>query len=258
MERGWVLITGASSGIGAEFARLFAADGYPLVLVARRENRLYALAESLPVETHVMVQDLTDPRAAEHVEHYLHVQNIQLETLVNNAGFGKLDGFLAIDMKTQQDMLQLNVTSLMELTHRLLPGIIERGGGGIINVASLAGLQAGPNMAVYYATKAFVLHFTEALREELIDKDVTVTAFCPGPVATEFGDLAGSSISPLFRFGTMSCERATRIGYRGYKKGCAVILPGLLPKLVSFLVRITPRSWTRKLVKRLQLPDRSG
>lgn len=256
MDRGWVLITGASSGIGAEFARLFAEDGHPLVLVARRENRLHALAETLPVETRVMVQDLTDPQAAEHIEHYLHVQNIQLQTLVNNAGFGRLDGFLSIDRKTQLDMVQVNVTTLMELTHRLLPDIVDRGGGGVLNVASLAGFEAGPNMAVYYATKAFVLHFTEALREELIDQDVKVCAFCPGPVSTEFGDVAGSAISPLFRFGSMSCERATKIGYRGYQKGRVVVLPGLLPKLVNLLVRITPRIWTRKLVKRLQVPDK--
>ena len=113
MERGWVLITGASSGIGAELARLFAADGHPLVLVARRELRLQALAETLPVETRVMVQDLSEPQAAEHIEHFLHVQNIQLETLVNNAGFGKLDGFVEIDLKTQRDMVQVNVTTLM-------------------------------------------------------------------------------------------------------------------------------------------------
>ena len=254
MERGWVLITGASSGIGAEYARHFAADGHPLVLVARRENRLHALAESLPVETRVMVQDLSDPQAAEHIEHFLHVQNIELQTLVNNAGFGKLDGFESIDRKTQLAMLQVNVSALVDLTHRLLPGIVACGGGGVINVASLAGLQAGPNMSVYYATKAFVLHFTEGLREELIDKDVTISAFCPGPVATEFGDIAGASISPLFRFGTMSCERATRIGYDGYRRGLAVILPGFVPKLVSVLVRVTPRAWTRKIVKRLQIP----
>jgi short-subunit dehydrogenase len=252
MERGWVLITGASSGIGAGLARLFAADGHPLVLVARRENRLRALAKSLPVETRVMVHDLADPQAAEHVEHYLHVQNIKLQTLVNNAGFGKRRRFLALDLRTQLDMVQLNITTLMELTHRLLPDIIERGGGGVLNVASLAGLQPGPNMAVYYATKAFILHFSEALREELIDRDVTVTAFCPGPVATEFGTVADTLRTPLYRFGAMSCERATEIAYRGYRSGRAVILPGFLPRLVSLLVRITPRSWTRKLVKRLQ------
>jgi len=255
MENGWVLITGASSGIGGELARLFAADGHRLVLVARRELRLEALAASLPVETRVLVQDLADPQAAEHIEHFLHVQKIQLQTLVNNAGFGKLEGFAESSLETQREMMQVNVSTLVELTHRLLPDIIKQGGGGVLNVASLAALQPGPNMAVYYATKAFVLHFTEALHEELIDQDVTISAFCPGPVATEFGEVASAAVTPLFRFGTMSCERASRIGYRGYCKGRAVIIPGFLAKLSAFLVRVTPRSWTRKIVKRLQLPD---
>ena len=255
MERGWVVITGASSGIGAELARLFAEDGHPLVLVARREMRLQALAEALPVETRVMVQDLADPEAAEHIEHFLHVQKIQPQVLVNNAGFGSLGAFRSLELATQRAMIQVNLSTLMELTHRLLPEILESGGGGVLNVASLAGLQPGPNMAVYYATKAFVLHFSEALREELIDEDVTITAFCPGPVATEFGDVAGVAITPLFRFGTMSCECASQIGYRAFRKGRTVVIPGVLPKLAALLVRITPRIWTRKVVKRLQQPD---
>jgi len=254
MSKGWVMITGATSGIGEEFARLFAADGHPLVLIARREPKLIRLASELPVEVRFLPQDLSQPGAAEQVEHWLHVQAIEVETLVNNAGFGKLGEFTQLDRRDHIDMVRLNVVALMELTHRLLPPMIERGRGGVLNVASLAGFQAGPYMATYYATKAFVLHFTEAVREETLGKGVTVSALCPGPVLTEFGDIAGSAISPLFRFGAMSCERATRLGYEGFRKGKAVILPGFLPKFVTFLDRITPRAITRKIVKRLQLP----
>ena len=255
MDKGWVLITGASSGIGEEFARLFAADGHPLVIVARREANLEALANSLPVEVRVLPQDLSEPNAAEHVEHWLHVQEIEVEILVNNAGFGRLGEFIHLDRDEQMAMVRLNVLTLADLTRRLLPGMIERGRGGVLNVASLAGLQAGPYMATYYATKAFVLHLTEAVREETLGKGVTVSAFCPGPVLTEFGDVAGSSKSPLFRVGAMSCERATQLGYEGFRKGRAVILPGFTTKLVNFLVRLTPRAITRKIVKRLQEPE---
>jgi short-subunit dehydrogenase len=254
MAPGWVVITGASSGIGAEFARRFAEDGHPLVLIARRENRLHALAETLPVETRVLVQDLAVKDGPEHVEHFLNVQNIDPEIVVNSAGFGKLDDFLALDFELQLDMIRLNVVTTMELTYRLLPAMVKRGSGGIINVASLAGLQAGPYMAVYYATKSFVLHLTEAVREEVAGSGVTVTAFAPGPVITEFGDIAGTSASPLFRFGSMSVEAAVAAGYRGFRKGRAVVLPGFLPKVVNLLVRVSPRWLTRKVVKRLQTP----
>ena len=255
MSKGWVLITGASSGIGEEFARLFAADGHPLALIARRDAKLEKLSRELPVEVRFLPQDLCEPDAGEHVVHWLRVQEIEVDTLVNNAGFGRLGEFIHLDRQEQVDMVRLNAVTLMDLTRRLLPCMIERGHGGVLNVASLAGFQAGPYMATYYATKAFVLHFTEGVREEVLGKGVTVSAFCPGPVSTEFGDVAGSSASPLFRFGTMSCERATRIGYEGYRRGKAVIVPGIMPKVVTFLDRITPRAITRKIVKRLQLPE---
>jgi hypothetical protein len=173
------LITGASSGIGLEFARLFAADDSNLVLVARREERLQALADELKsefgVDVFILPKDLTEKNAPRDIFDTLQKENIQIDVVVNSAGFGNRGAVVDLDADMQTDMIQVNVAALTHLTRLFLPGIIERGCGGILNVGSLAGFQPGPNLAVYYATKAYVLSFTEALHEEIRNPNIKIT-----------------------------------------------------------------------------------
>lgn len=250
-----VLVTGASAGIGVELARLFAADGSDLVLVARREDRLRALADELAaahgVDVDVIVQDLSEPDAAATLTDRLSEAGTAVDVLVNNAGFGATGRFAELELERQLAMMRLNIVTLTELTHRLLPQIRERGRGGVLNVASTAGFQPGPSMAVYYATKAFVLHFTEAVREELLGTGVTITALCPGPTWTEFMDVAGLGHPPMFNLFAMKADRAARAGHRGFRRRKPVVVPGIGNKLGTFLVRLTPRRLVPKVVRRV-------
>jgi short-subunit dehydrogenase len=250
------LITGASSGIGWELAKLFAADGYDLVLAARNEDKLLELAEIVKegnaIEARVLTCDLSDPGVPESVYEFLAMENISIDVLVNNAGFGVFGDFAGADWKALQDMMQVNMTSLVELTHRFLPGMIERGWGRVLNVASTAAFQPGPLMNIYYASKAFVLHFSEALGEELRGTGVAVTAFCPGLTRTDFHNRAG-----IKKFGTlervyMPADGVARIGYEGMKSGKSIVIPGLTNRLMVRGVRFAPRRWVTKSVARLQ------
>ena len=211
-----VLITGASSGIGLELARLFAADDSNLVLVARREERLRALADELKsefgVDVFILPKDLSEENAPREIFDWLQKEGIQIDVVVNNAGFGSRGKFAELGEKAQMDMIRVNVAALTHLTRLFLPGIIERGRGGILNVGSLAGFQPGPNLAVYYATKAYVLSFTEAMRRELAPQGVRVNSIIPGPIAgtegmdrlapTDAARKAASEGTPLRRFGS--------------------------------------------------------
>ena len=149
-------------------------------------------------------------------------------------------------------MIRLNVSAAADLMHRLLPAMIERGSGGVLNVASLAAFQPGPNMGVYFATKAFLMHLSEAVAEEVRGTGVTISAFCPGPVATEFSEVAGLGNPMAYGFWTMSSPKAARIGYRGFLRGKAIVVPGVVPNLARLLNWITPRCWTRRIVGRMQ------
>jgi uncharacterized protein len=250
-----VLITGASSGIGRELARLFAGAGSDLVLVARREDRLRELAQELSskygVKTRILPKDLILPAAAAEIETELRNAGIAVDVLVNNAGFGALGAFTDLKLERQTTMLQVNVLALTELTRRFLPGMVARRKGGVLNVASAAAFQPGPMMSVYYASKAYVLHFSEGIFEELAGTGVTVTCLCPGPTETEFGADSHMDVSLAFRMGAMSAEQVARAGYNGFRKGKAVVLPGLRNKLVAFSVRTGPRSVVRKIAKLL-------
>ncbi|HEV3143321.1 MAG TPA: SDR family oxidoreductase [Gemmataceae bacterium] len=250
------LITGASSGIGLELAKLFAADKSNLVLVARRTEKLTALAEQLQrqhgITTQVLTKDLARPEAPREVFEELNHKNVVIDVLVNNAGFGFLGSIADLDLQRQLDMIQVNITALVHLTRLFLPGMIERNRGGILNVGSTAAFQPGPNMAVYYASKAFVLHFTEGLAEELKGKDIRVSCLSPGPTVTEFAAHAKMESAPLFRLGSMSGEAVARIGYRGFRKGKVVVIPGFKNKLGTFGVRLAPRFLVRKITKGLQ------
>jgi len=250
------LITGASSGIGCELAKLFAADKSNLVLVARRQEKLDQLAAELRrddgVEVRVLAKDLADPQSPQAIFDALAAESVTVDVLVNNAGFGAVGPVAALPVERQMDMVQVNVAALTHLTRLFLPGMIERGRGGILNVGSTAGFQPGPNMAVYYATKAFVLSFTEALAEELIGSCVKATCLAPGPTATEFGVDSGMEKFTIFKFGTMNAKTVAQAGYRGFRRGKVIVIPGLTNKLGAFSVRFVPRAWVRKLVKRLQ------
>jgi short-subunit dehydrogenase len=249
------LITGASSGLGLELAELFAAEGCDLVLVARRKERLEILAQRLeaahPIQAKVLAEDLSRPEAPQLIYQQLEEEGIVVNGLVNNAGFGALGAVAELGVQRQADMVEVNTTTLTKLTRLFLPGMIERDHGRILNIASTAAFQPGPRMAVYYATKAFVLSFTEGLAEELSQTRIKVSCLCPGPTRTSFGRVSGMDQSAVFRWGAMDAKQVARAGYRGLNKSRVVVIPGFRNKLGTWVVRFTPRGLTRKVMKRV-------
>jgi short-subunit dehydrogenase len=249
------LITGASSGLGLELARLFARDGHDLVVVARRREHLEALATRLAAEhgvaARVIAEDLADPIAPRRIFEELKERRIEVEFLVNSAGFGAHGPFVEADLGRQLAMVQVNVTSLMHLTHLVLPAMIARRSGRILNLGSTAGFQPGPGMAIYYATKAFVNSFTESLAYELRGTGVTATVTCPGATATEFGKIAGSEDSRLFHMGTTSAEFVAAHAYRAMMAGKAMSLPGWRAKVGLQMLRLGSRATVRAFTARL-------
>jgi short-subunit dehydrogenase len=245
------LITGASAGLGVDFARQLSAEGKRLVLVARRKDRLDALVAELgnarAVEADLGAPDAIDRLMADLAAHGEHV-----ELLVNNAGFGLTGRFAELDGKRQRQMIDLNCGALTELAHTVLPGMIERKSGAILNVASTAAFQPGPGMAVYFATKAFVLSFSEALHEEVKEKGIIVSALCPGPTSTEFGAVAGFGQSNLLDRIAADSPSVARAALRGLEKGQAVVVPGLLNKATAQAHRFFPRSWVRAVAGKLK------
>jgi short-subunit dehydrogenase len=250
------LITGATSGIGLELARLLAADGYELVLVSRDEQRLRQVAADLRpkynVAVKVLPKDLTVTQNAEEIVQHLREENVVVDILINNAGFGLAGPFIETDLKRELDMIQLNVVSLVILTKLLAGDMVQRRQGKILNVASTAAFQPGPFMVVYYATKAFVLSFSEGLAEELKSSGVTVTALCPGPTATQFSKSAQVQESALFKGALIPVSEpaaVAKVGYRGLLKGQRVVIPGLVNKIGVQGLRVLPRSviaWVTK------------
>jgi short-subunit dehydrogenase len=252
-----VLITGASGGIGAELAREYARHGHALVLVARSTGALEALAEELrsthSVEVRTVVLDLAAPSAADRLVAELDAAEVQVDVLVNNAGFALYGPFAGTDWGKESEMLQLNVATVTALTKKLLPGMLARRRGRILNVASTAGFLPGPLMAVYYATKAYVLSFSEALAEELSGTGITVTALCPGPTRTGFQARASMEASRLVNGKTLPDAAAVaRAGYEGAERGAAVVIPGLQNRFQVSLVRFLPRSMVSRIVHRAQ------
>lgn len=252
-----VLVTGASSGIGRELARCAAADGFDTVLVARREGALRSLAEELTAAYggahHVLPADLGRAGAPADLVAALERRSLAPQVLVNNAGIGSYGPFADQSLESQLVLVQLNVTTLVELTHRLLPTLVASGWGRVLNVASTAAFQPGPLMATYYASKAFVLSFSEALHDELRGTGVAVTALCPGPVNTEFQRVAGlesSRLAPLFA--RRGPEGVAQAGWRGCMRGRAVVIPGALNNAHVSAVRLLPRAAVRRLVRAVQ------
>jgi short-subunit dehydrogenase len=249
------LVTGASAGLGLEYAKLFAADGHDVVLVARRRDRLEALAAELRekhrVQAHVIDVDLAEAGAPERVVAEVQRLGLAVEYLVNNAGFGTSGAFADLDAGREIAMVQVNVTALVALTRAFLPGMVERGRGRILNIGSTAGFQPGPFMATYYASKAFVNSFTEALWYELKGTGVTATVSCPGATATEFAGLAGNDASRLFRMGAASAEEVARQGYRAMLAGKPMLVHGAKNKIAAFSVRFSPRGILRAVAASL-------
>jgi len=250
------LITGASSGIGLELAKLFAHDGYRLILVARSKSKLEQFARELKQmgspEVTVIAKDLVDLEAPDDVFAETQRRGLHPDVLVNNAGFGQRGSFAEIDLDKQLDMMQLNTVALVHLTKLYLAGMKARKSGRIMNVASTAAFQPGPFMAIYYATKAFVLSFSEAISEELRGTGVTVTCLCPGATATDFARRASMEDMAYFKRNAMDAATVARIGYKGMLAGKPIVITGTKNALGAFGVRFAPRWLVRRMVRKIQ------
>ena len=257
MNNRTTLITGASSGIGLEFARIFAREGYNLVLVARSADKLTALAESLAEEFGISAlahpADLTDPAAPDALFAAMQEQGIAVDVLVNNAGYATFGFFTETDLQQELHEIQLNITALTHLSKLFGREMAARRRGGILNVASVAAFQPGPLMAVYYASKAYVLSFSEALANEMADFGVTVSVLCPGATATNFFDRADMGESGLVKnLRMMDAKTVAEIGYRGFVRGKTVVIPGLMNQLMAFSSKLASRRITTKVARKLQ------
>jgi uncharacterized protein len=241
-SKGRVLITGATRGLGWEFADILAARGFGLFLTGRDGARLRRFKDEHPgAEVTTAVADLSEPGGAEALLEAARADGRPIDHLVNNAGFGDRLAFADCDLAKQRAMIQVNIDSLVALTHGLLPAMLERGSGAILNVASTAAFVPGPFMSIYYASKAFVLSFSMALAEELRGSGVTVSALCPGPTETDFDVTAGTTGSRLVRSGQMEARVVAEAGVRGMLAGRRMIVPGFSNKLVPVLARLAPR-----------------
>ena len=240
-----VLITGASGGIGYELAKLFARNGHNLVLVARSGDRLAQVANELQaygVTVKTVALDLTSAPAPKFLYDQLQREAVAVDILINNAGFGALGEFANMPEEEIFGQIQLNIVALTELTRLFLPQMIARGSGRVMNVASTAGFQPGPLMAVYYATKAYVISFSEAIANEVRNSGVTVTCFCPGATHTGFAQRAGNNKSRLFKqLGAMSAEKVALDGYRAVMEGRTLAISGAHNWLVAESTRFAPR-----------------
>ena len=255
-ESRWTLITGGSTGIGRELASLCANDGRDVVLVARNAARLEQAAEELRAEYGVravaLPMDLTEPGAPERLHAATGERGMEVDFLVNNAGFGMSGRFADVPLAVQRKMIGLNLTALSDLCHLYLPGMLERGRGRILNVGSGAGYVPGLGFTTYASTKAFVLHLTEGLAGEVAGTGVTVSVLCPGPVDTPFMGTAGiEGFSGIRRLALAHPRPVARAGYRGALRGKVVINPGFFPRLVPLVPRLLPRFVVRWLGKQV-------
>ncbi len=249
------LITGASSGLGIEFAILFAADGYNLVLTARNEVKLKELQHTLNSKYNtnitVFASDLSVENAANNLFNFTQEHNIQIDVLVNNAGFGDLGDFALADMARLNKMINLNITALVTLTHLYVNEMRKNGNGGrILNIGSIASFMPGPYMSVYYATKAFVLNFTQGVAQELLNDNISLTVLCPGPTGTHFFENAHADKKSFFKSKNLAKpEKVAKCGYKALMKGKMIAIPGIRIKIFAFLPRIMPRAIVTKIVK---------
>lgn len=251
------LITGASGGLGLSFVNIFARDGYDVVLVARNGDRLEEIKSEIEnkygVKATVIPCDLCSSNGAQEVFEATNKAGIRVDVLVNNAGFGDFGEFWNSDLNKQVRMVDLNCIALMELCHLYIPSMIKNGSGNILNVDSIASFQAGPLMSVYYATKAFVLSFSQAIGRELKGTGVKVTALCPGPIRTNFDSAAELGESGLFKnLKVWDPNVVAELGYKNMKRGRSVCVCGFVNKIIVFSNRLAPRSLVNNMVYHLQ------
>ena len=256
-RRPLALVTGASMGLGAEFARLLASEGYDLVLTARSGDKLTSLKKEVEglhgIRAHIVVQDLADPRAPLAIYDQVRATGLEVDVLVNNAGFGMYGLFYQSDLQTELDMIQVNITALVHLTKLFVRDMVAKKRGRVLNVASTAAFLPGPLQPVYYASKAFVLSFTEAIGNELHGTGVTATALCPGPTPTEFQTRANvGRVRGLRLMMRVNPDVVVRAGYKGMIKGKPVVVPGALNNVIIFLLRLFPRRTVTATVRRVQ------
>lgn len=251
------LITGASSGLGKEFAKIHAAKGGDLVLVARSEDKLNELKKELEeqykISVKVIVKDLTEPNAPKEIYEQLKTDKISVQYLINNAGFGGIGKFSERDLQSDLSMINLNIVALTALTHYFLQDFVKNNDGKILNISSTASLIPGPLQAVYYATKAYVTSFSDALAEELHDSNITVTSLLPGPTETQFGRISGMDKTPAF-YKTASAKDVAQAGYKGMLNGKLNVIAGVpFPMRVMLALRaFIPKRLVLKQVRLLQ------
>ena len=250
------LITGASGGIGLELARIHAAKGDDLILVARTGSKLEDLKTDLEqkfnIKVHCIVKDLAVKDAGREVYDEVKRKGLSVNYLINNAGFGDFGLFADSDWNKQERMINLNITALSHLTRLFLPDLIELGGGKIMNMASMAAFEPGPTMSVYFATKAFVLSFSEALNNEVRDKNITVTTLCPGPTDSNFHAVVLGDPKLVKERKMASAKEVAEYGYRAMIKGKPVAIPGFKNSLMAFAVRFFPREFIVRMVRKIQ------
>ena len=253
------LVTGASTGIGYELSKCFAADHHNLIIVARHEQRLQHVAEEFikqfGIAVKVVPADLAQLDAPQKIVDAVRKDSLQVDYLVNNAGYGLGGKFTETDLAVELSMMQVNMLALVALTKLFLPEMVARKSGKIMNVASTAAFQPGPLMAVYYASKSFVLSFSEAIANELKGTGVTVTTLCPGPTASEFQQRAQIQNTRLVKnklMGMMSSEQVAKIGYQGFMQGKRLVIPGLLNKIGVHSTRMAPRAVTAQVARMVQ------
>jgi uncharacterized protein len=251
-----VLITGASSGIGLELAKVFAKNGYNLILVARNQAKLASLKTQLEdnykAQVRIIVKDLSLQEAANQLFSEVQTQKLEVDILINNAGFGEYGPFERTDWHKEKQMLDLNIVALTELTKLFLKPMLARKNGKILNVASTAAFQPGPLMSVYFATKVYVLHFSEAIAEELKGSGVQVTVLCPGATESNFQEVASMSQSKLFKRKIPSAAEVAEFAYRELFKGTRVAIHGFMNRIMAYTVGFLPRNLVTKLVYSMQ------
>ncbi|MCD2503030.1 SDR family oxidoreductase [Clostridium sp. NSJ-145] len=251
MDNNYVLITGASSGIGYELAKLFKRDGYNLILVARDKEKLQMAVDKLNNEKNKIIMldvDLSREDEVDKLIKYINKNEIDINILVNNAGIGSFGEFAEIDWKTEEKLIDINIKALTKLTKYFLPKMIEKKSGGILNVASTAAFASGPRMATYYASKAYVLNLTEAIHEEVKEYGINISCLCPGPVRTSFQSKAGIKKSEKAKKYLMNADIVAKVGYDKFKKGEVIIIPGFKNKVLVNANKLLPRAISRKII----------
>ena len=250
-SRSCVLITGATTGIGYELAKLYARDGKNLILIARSEDKLREVKEELSLyntKIYTLALDLAVNNSCEKILESVNKNNLTVDILVNNAGIGTYGYLNETDIERELNLIDVNIRALTELTKLFIPSMISNGEGAIMNVSSTAAFCAGPKMANYYASKAYVLSFTEALHEELKNNNIKVSCLCPGPIKTGFQEKAGIKKNENIKNSSMSAKNVASIAYKDFNRGKAIIIPGFKNKILVYLNKLIPRSLSRKII----------